>query len=95
MPPTNNPAKSVRPARRNDSGPDGSRVTDGIAGERLHDRIRHRAFELFLARCGGPGDPLSDWLEAERQVRSAEIRQGGEDLKAAERGEAMLAGESD
>jgi hypothetical protein len=95
MPPNDNAAKPFRAASRTESGADMPRVADGIAGERLHERIRHRAFELFLARCGGPGDPLSDWLEAERQVRSAEFRRGRDDVKAAERGEALLAGESD
>jgi hypothetical protein len=32
------------------------------------DRIRHRAFEIFMARQGRPGDPLADWLQAEREV---------------------------
>jgi hypothetical protein len=33
-----------------------------------HDQIRERAFSIFLKRNGGPGDPHSDWLEAERQL---------------------------
>lgn len=32
------------------------------------DQIRERAFSIFLKRNGGPGDPHSDWLEAERQL---------------------------
>lgn len=60
-----------------------------------HERIRRRAFELFLSRSGGPGDALSDWLEAERQVRGMEHCAGREDARAAERGEALLAGEND
>ena len=32
------------------------------------DAIRKRAFELFEHRCGAPGDPLSDWLQAERDL---------------------------
>lgn len=95
MPRTNNAARPVRVARGGESGLDASGIDDGFACERLHERIRRRAFELFLARCGGPGDALSDWLEAERQVRSAELRRGRDDVKAAERGEALLAGEGD
>ena len=95
MPPINNVAPFTRPARRAESSPDAPRAVDGTSAAPLHERIRRRAFELFLSRCGGPGDALSDWLEAERQERSAELRRGRDDVKAAERGEALLAGESD
>jgi len=42
-------------------------------GERMHlevtpDRIRVRAYEIFLARNGGPGDAKSDWCQAEREL---------------------------
>jgi hypothetical protein len=36
----------------------------------LTDQIRKRAFEIYLARRGGPGDALSDWLRAEREIRA-------------------------
>lgn len=36
-----------------------------------HDCIRKRAYELFLARNGGPGDAASDWCRAERELREA------------------------
>jgi Protein of unknown function (DUF2934) len=32
------------------------------------DEIRLRAYELFLQRDGRPGDPLEDWLRAEREL---------------------------
>jgi len=31
--------------------------------------IRERAFQIYLARNGGPGDPASDWAQAERELR--------------------------
>jgi hypothetical protein len=34
------------------------------------DEIRRQAYELYLARGGVGGDDLSDWLEAERIVRT-------------------------
>lgn len=37
----------------------------------LEERIRQRAYERYLQRQGKPGSPESDWLEAEREVRSA------------------------
>lgn len=32
------------------------------------DDIRERAYFLYLARNGGPGDAESDWLQAEREL---------------------------
>ncbi|MGD8452413.1 MAG: DUF2934 domain-containing protein [Phycisphaerae bacterium] len=32
------------------------------------DQIRQRAYEIFLARNGGPGDASSDWAQAEREL---------------------------
>jgi DUF2934 family protein len=34
----------------------------------LSERIRRRAYELYLARGAGDGDDMLDWLEAERDV---------------------------
>jgi DUF2934 family protein len=33
------------------------------------ERIRLRAYELYLQRDGHHGDPTEDWLRAEREVR--------------------------
>lgn len=35
-----------------------------------HQQIEQRAFEIFLARNGAPGDAHSDWLQAERELRT-------------------------
>lgn len=32
------------------------------------EQIRARAFEIFLARGATPGDPVSDWVQAEREL---------------------------
>ena len=43
--------------------------TAGAGGQRpVEERIRERAYELYLERGGRPGDPLNDWLRAEREV---------------------------
>ncbi len=39
-------------------------------GESISDKIRKRAQELFEKRGSAPGDALTDWLEAERQIKS-------------------------
>jgi hypothetical protein len=41
----------------------------GSNGEVNIERIRVRAYELFLARGGAHGDDLADWLNAERELR--------------------------
>lgn len=35
-----------------------------------HEQIAERAYQIFLKRGFGPGDAASDWLEAERQLKS-------------------------
>jgi hypothetical protein len=50
---------------------DNSHSSDAVDGsEDLDGEIRRRAYELYLARGAAEGDDLSDWLEAERLVRS-------------------------
>ena len=39
-------------------------------GESVSDKIRKRAQELFEKRGSASGDALTDWLEAEKQVKS-------------------------
>jgi len=34
----------------------------------LEDQIRKRAYELYLAREGGPGSDVDDWLRAEAEI---------------------------
>jgi hypothetical protein len=34
------------------------------------ERIQARAFEIFQSRSEAHGDPLADWLQAERELRS-------------------------
>jgi Protein of unknown function (DUF2934) len=39
------------------------------AEEPTDDEIRRRAYQIYLLRNGGQGDALSDWLEAQDQLR--------------------------
>lgn len=32
--------------------------------------IRVRAYKIFVARAGAPGDEVQDWLQAERELLS-------------------------
>ncbi len=44
--------------------------SSSMFGESISDKIRKRAQELFEKRGSNPGDALSDWLEAEKQIKS-------------------------
>jgi hypothetical protein len=37
--------------------------------EDFMEEIRARANEIYLERADGPGDDLSDWLQAEKEVK--------------------------
>jgi len=43
-------------------------------GEDVSVRIAKRAYEIYLERGSRDGDMLSDWLEAEREIRSLECQ---------------------
>lgn len=34
----------------------------------IEDRIRQRAYEIYLQRDGGEGSALEDWLQAETEI---------------------------
>jgi hypothetical protein len=40
------------------------------ADEPSEEKIRERAYQIYVSRNGGPGDAVSDWLEAEAQLRA-------------------------
>ena len=33
-----------------------------------HEQVARRAYEIFLARGGTPGNPEHDWFQAEREL---------------------------
>ncbi len=44
--------------------------TTDAATKPTEEQIQQRAFEISLTRNGAPGDPLSDWLQAEQELRA-------------------------
>jgi hypothetical protein len=46
-------------------------VAEASATTLSESEIALRAYEIFKARNGEPGDPVSDWLQAERELRRA------------------------
>ena len=45
-------------------------VATSFVGKITYEQISARAYEIYLKRGFGPGDALSDWLEAERQLKA-------------------------
>ncbi len=39
----------------------------------LEEKIRHRAYELYLQRGGQGGSPEQDWLQAVQDIRSQHV----------------------
>jgi hypothetical protein len=37
-------------------------------------RIRERAYEIYLSRSGGDSDELSDWLTAEQELKQSNVQ---------------------
>ncbi len=56
----------TRPAGRKSDTLEGEEV----APEVTHNQIASRAYEIYLARGGRPGDALGDWLAAEHELRA-------------------------
>ena len=38
------------------------------------EQIRGRAYQLYVARGKKPGDPLRDWLQAEKELRAGLVQ---------------------
>ena len=36
----------------------------------MEEDVRHRAYEFYLKRGANPGDEVSDWLQAERELQA-------------------------
>ena len=45
---------------------------DPIEALPLEERIRRRAYELYVLRGNRSGSELDDWLQAEEEIRRAE-----------------------
>lgn len=45
-----------------------SKPVERVLSEPTKQQIRDRAYFIYLARDGRPGDPANDWLQAEREL---------------------------
>jgi hypothetical protein len=64
------PQTSELNAQRSEPLGSAASTADAQAFDDTEAEIRRRAYELYLSRGGAHGDDVSDWLEAERSVRS-------------------------
>jgi hypothetical protein len=53
-------------------------VGDTTAATIDRERVAQRAYELYLARGGGDGMAMEDWLAAERELRQRGDARGSE-----------------
>ena len=50
----------------------------------IEEQIRQRSYEIYLARGGHEGDEVSDWLNAERELKESNQPQGKKTRAAAQ-----------
>ena len=49
-----------------------------VAMPSLEERVRQRAYELYVERGNESGSELDDWLQAEEEIRTAHEQEVGE-----------------
>lgn len=55
-------------ARTNGNGSSPRTKSKSTPKASTHDKIAQRAYEIYLERNGAPGNPLEDWVRAEREI---------------------------
>lgn len=58
----------AKPRRKSNGGVAPQNVGDTTAANVDRERVEQRAYELYLARGGGDGRAMDDWLAAEREL---------------------------
>lgn len=63
----------MSPTASKNSGTSSSqpRLGASVRAEVKPELIRRRAYEIFQARHDGPADQLSDWVQAEQELKGA------------------------
>lgn len=74
--PTSQEAERIGESQSGDAwAPQSTGDTTAAAPDR--DRIAARAYEMYLERGGSGGDPMDDWLAAEREVANRNTDEPG------------------
>ena len=58
-------------ARTNGNGSPAKSKSPAIKKLSPQEKIALRAYEIYLERNGAPGNPLEDWVRAEREILAA------------------------
>jgi hypothetical protein len=65
-----NNAKTTTPAEKESAkAPSAPQPQNTVRTGPTHEQIARRAYEIFLARGGHPGNPEQDWQQAERELQ--------------------------
>jgi hypothetical protein len=57
---------------------DAGKEERSVVNPAREEKIKRRAYEIYLERGEEPGRDLEDWLQAERELASQEITSPGE-----------------
>ncbi|MGC9260554.1 MAG: DUF2934 domain-containing protein [Phycisphaerae bacterium] len=68
--PTGTPAPVARSEAKGSGTIAGVRPVAETVKQPTHAQIAERAHQIYLKRGFGPGNAVSDWLEAERQLKA-------------------------
>ena len=55
-------------ARTNGNGSSTKSISPSAKKLSPQEKIAQRAYEIYLERKGAPGNPLEDWVRAEREI---------------------------
>jgi hypothetical protein len=55
-------------ARTNGNGSSAKTKSPSVKKLSPQEKIAQRAYEIYLQRNGAPGNPLEDWVRAEREI---------------------------
>lgn len=69
--------KQDRPEAEDETAGAPQLTGDTTAAKPDRERLASRAYELYLARGGGEGRDVDDWLEAERELRPRDPERTG------------------
>lgn len=58
------------------ASPEAPKKTPKPPAAPTYDEIALRAYNIYLERGGTPGDPMQDWLQAERELKQAGKKSG-------------------
>jgi hypothetical protein len=63
------PQTQPQTQKNHHNGPATKTAAPPVMDAATRDRISKRAFEIYNSRGGEQGDPVQDWLQAERELR--------------------------